>query len=64
MHIAKECIYFYLVAFSVPYESKYKEIFNKKIQQITEAGLIDLYKGIEMDRAAKIAKSVKSESVL
>ena len=37
MHIAKECINFYNVAFSVPYDSKYKDVFDKKIGQILEA---------------------------
>ena len=43
MHIAKECINFYNVAFSVPYNSKYKDVFDRKIGQILEAGLIGKY---------------------
>ena len=53
MHIAKECINFYNVAFSVPYNSKYKDVFDKKIGQILEAGLIGKYIENEMDKTAK-----------
>ena len=63
MHIAKECINFYNVAFSVPYNSKYKDVFNKKVGQILEAGLIGKYIENEMDKTAKKIKSAKSKAI-
>ena len=63
MHIAKECINFYNVAFSVPYNSKYKDVFNKKIGQILEAGLTGKYKEIEMDKIARMINSAKSKAI-
>ena len=63
MHIAKDCINFYNVAFSVPYNSKYKDVFDRKIGQILEAGLIGKYIEIEMDKIAKTIKSVKSKAI-
>ena len=63
MHIAKECINFYNVAFSVPYNSKYKDVFDKKIGQILEAGLTGKYIEIEMDKIARTIKSAKSKAI-
>ena len=57
------CINFYNVAFSVPYNSKYKDVFDRKIGQILEAGLIGKYIEIEMDKIAKTIKSVKSKAI-
>jgi hypothetical protein len=51
------------VAFSVPINSKYKAAFDKKIIQLVEAGLPKKYFDIEMDKAAKKAKSAKSKAV-
>ena len=62
MHIAKECINFYNVAFSVPYNSKYKDVFDKKIGQILEAGLTGKYLEIELDKVARTINSAKVES--
>ena len=64
MHIAKECINFYNVAFSVPYNSKYKDVFDKKIGQILEAGLIGKYIENEMDKTAKKIKSATSKAIV
>ena len=63
MHIAKECINFYNVAFSVPYNSKYKDVFNKKIGQILEAGLTRKYLEIELDKVARTINSAKSKAI-
>ena len=63
MHIAKECINFYNVAFSVPYNSKYKDVFNMKIGQILEAGLTRKYLEIELDKVARTINSAKSKAI-
>lgn len=63
MHMTKECFNIFNVAFSVPINSKYKAAFDKKIIQLVEAGLPKKYFDIEMDKAAKKAKSSKSKAV-
>ena len=63
MHMTKECFNIFNVAFSVPINSKYKAAFDKKVIQIVEAGLPRKYFEIEMDKAAKKAKSAKSKAV-
>jgi hypothetical protein len=63
MHMTKECFNIYNVAFSVPINSKYKAAFDKKIIQLVEAGLPKKYFDIEMDKAAKKARSAKSKAV-
>ena len=63
MHMTKECFNIFNVAFSVPINSKYKAAFDKKIIQLVEAGLPKKYFDIEMDKAAKKAKSAKSKAV-
>ena len=63
MHMTKECVKIFNVAFSVPINSKYKAAFDKKIIQLVEAGLPKKYFDIEMDKAAKKAKSAKSKAV-
>ena len=63
MHMTKECFNIFNVAFSVPINSKYKGAFDKKIIQLVEAGLPKKYFDIEMDKAAKKAKSAKSKAV-
>ena len=63
MHIAKECINFYNVALSVPYNSKYKDVFDKKIGQMLQAGLIGKYIEIEMDKIARVSNSAKSKTI-
>ena len=61
--MTKECFNIFNVAFSVPINSKYKAAFDKKITQLVEAGLPKKYFDIEMDKAAKKAKSAKSKAV-
>jgi hypothetical protein len=61
--MTKECFNIYNVAFSVPINSKYKAAFDKKIIQLVEAGLPKKYFDIEMDKAAKKARSAKSKAV-
>ena len=63
MHMTKECFNIFNVAFSVPINSKYKAAFDKKITKLVEAGLPKKYFDIEMDKAAKKAKSAKSKAV-
>ena len=61
--MTKECFNIYNVAFSVPINSKYKAAFDKKIIQLVEGGLPKKYFDIEMDKAAKKARSAKSKAV-
>ena len=61
--MTKECFNIFNVAFSVPINSKYKAAFDKKIIQLVEAGLPKKYFDIEMDKAAKKARSAKSKAV-
>ena len=63
MHIVKECFNRFNVAFSVPINSKYKAVFDKKNVQILEAGLIGKYIDIEMDKIARKIKSAKSKAI-
>ena len=63
MHIVKECFNRFNVAFSVPINSKYKAVFDKKNVQILEAGLTGRYIEIEMDKIARKIKSAKSKAI-
>lgn len=63
MHIVKECFNRFNVAFSVPINSKYKAVFDKKNVQILEAGLTGKYIEIEMDKIARKIKSAKSKAI-
>ena len=63
MHIVKECFNRFNVAFSVPINSKYKAVFDKKNVQILEAGLIGKYIENEMDKTAKKIKSATSKAI-
>ena len=63
MHMTKGCFNIFNVAFSVPINSKYKAAFDRKLIQILEAGLPKKYFEIEMDKAAKKAKSAISKAV-
>ena len=63
MHIVKECFNRFNVAFSVPINSKYKAVFDKKSVQILEAGLTGKYIEIEMDKIARKIKSAKSKAI-
>ena len=62
MHIVKECFNRFNVAFSVPINSKYKAVFDKKNVQILEAGLTGNIE-IEMDKIARKIKSAKSKAI-
>ena len=63
MHIVKECFNRFNIAFSVPINSKYKAVFDKKNVQILEAGLTGKYIEIEMDKIARKTKSAKSKAI-
>ena len=63
MHIVKECFNRFNVAFSVPINSKYKAVFDKKNVQILEAGLTGKYIEIEMDKIARKIKSAKLKAI-
>lgn len=63
MHMTKGCFNIFNVAFSVPINSKYKAAFDRKIIQIFEAGLPKKYYEIELDKAAKKAKSATSKAI-
>ena len=63
MHVTKGCFNIFNIAFAVPINSKYKAAFDRKLIQILEAGLPKKYFEIEMDKAAKKAKSAISKAV-
>lgn len=62
MHMTRECFNSYQVAFSVPINSKIKPTLDRKIIQLTEAGLMNYYFKQEMDKAAKKAKSALTQT--
>ena len=59
----KECIIPYKVAFIVPRTSIYKQKFDGIIKRLTETGHVLRWFETEMDKAAKVAKNKKSETV-
>ena len=63
MHIAKECLSSFLVAYAIPKESHYKASLDKKISLMIEAGLPDKYYNDEMEKVAKLARAKISEAV-
>ena len=63
MHVTEGCFNIFNVAFAVPKNSKYKAPFDRKINQILEAGLPKKYIEYEMDKAAKKARSAISKAV-
>lgn len=62
VHIMSDCYLTFHVAFLVAKNSKYTEIFNRRIQQLTEAGLIELYNKQEMDKVATVRNGGKGDN--
>ena len=56
MHIMKECILDFKIAFAVQKNSIYKEAFNKKMLQLIESGLTKKYLIDEKEKIGKEAK--------
>ena len=63
MHIIKECLISYQVAFAVPLTSVYKPRFDSVVRRLTEAGMVNKWFRDEMEKAAKLAKTSKAKTI-
>ena len=64
MHVTSECFIPFLVSFVVQKDSIYKERLDQLIRRMQEAGLINHWYRVEMEKVAKLAKrQTKSTSV-
>ena len=64
MHVTSECFIPFLVSLVVQKDSIYKERIDQMIRRMQEAGLINHWYRVEMEKVAKLAKrQTKSASV-
>lgn len=62
-HIARECPQFYFIAIGLNKDSIFKPVFDQRIQQFREAGLILKWTKAAMERAGQVVESTEFRDI-